>query len=138
VQRPAAIYLSGHPRIKLISPLDYSDFVALLSRAWLIVSDSGGVQEEAPTLRKPLLILRENTERREALDAGVARLVGGSPKQLALMLDEIYQDGSSGFHMHESENPFGRGDSAKRICKIIREILFGTNNHEHCQDTDAE
>src|SRR2546428_4577153 len=74
---PATAILSGHPRIHLIPPLGYEDFIVLLSRAWLLVSDSGGVQEEAPTLGKPVLILRENTERPEAIEAGVARPVGG-------------------------------------------------------------
>jgi UDP-N-acetylglucosamine 2-epimerase (non-hydrolysing) len=70
---PATAILSGHPRIHLIEPLDYMDFIFLLSQAWLIVSDSGGVQEEAPTLRKPLLILRENTERPAAVPSGWPR-----------------------------------------------------------------
>ena len=89
---PAADILAGHPRIHLIAPLRYDEFVVLLSHAWLIVSDSGGVQEEAPTLRKRLLVLRENTERPEVIESGVARLVGGRPERLALMLDESYRD----------------------------------------------
>jgi UDP-N-acetylglucosamine 2-epimerase (non-hydrolysing) len=125
VQRPTFTYLSDHPRIRLISPLDYPDFVALLSRAWLIVSDSGGVQEEAPTLGKPLLVLRENTERPEALDAGVARLVGGRPDRLAVMLEEIYGNGNWATHINETENPFGRGDSGRRIGTIIQQLLVG-------------
>ena len=71
--------LTAHPRIHLLEPLGYEDFIPLLSRGWLIVSDSGGVQEEAPSLGRPLLILRENTERPEAVQSGVARLVGGDP-----------------------------------------------------------
>src|SRR5262245_28376468 len=86
VSIPAKEILGEHPRIHLISPLTYSDFIVLLSHAWIIVSDSGGVQEEVPTLGKPLLVLRDNTERSEALESGVARLVGGDPKKLAKML----------------------------------------------------
>jgi UDP-N-acetylglucosamine 2-epimerase (non-hydrolysing) len=125
VQGPASTYLSHHPRIRLIPPLEYPDFVVLLSRAWLIVSDSGGVQEEAPTLGKPLLVLRENTERPEALDAGVARLVGGRPERLAVMLEEIYGNGCWTSYIKRTENPFGSGDSGKQICTIIQQLLIG-------------
>jgi UDP-N-acetylglucosamine 2-epimerase (non-hydrolysing) len=115
--------LSGHPRIHLIRPLGYPDFVCLLSRAWLIVSDSGGVQEEAPTLGKPLLVLRENTERPEAVAAGVARLVGGDPLSLAAMLEEVRQPGSWAEGAARVENPFGRGDSGRRIVDAIKQTL---------------
>src|SRR2546422_10147688 len=83
---PATEILSGHPRIHLVPALGYEDFIVLLSRAWLLVSDSGGVQEEAPTLGKPVLILRENTERPEAIEAGGARLGGGGAGRLGRML----------------------------------------------------
>lgn len=125
VLRPANAALSGHPRIHLIQPLDYSDFITLLSFAWLIISDSGGVQEEAPTLGKPLLILRENTERPEAVETGVARLVGGHPDRLATMLEEASQDRQWTEGVKRAENPFGRGDSGRRIAGIIAE-LFGS------------
>ena len=123
VSGPAVSILSGHPRIHLLKPLNYDDFINLLSRAWLIVSDSGGVQEEAPTLGKPLLILRENTERPEVVESSVARLVGGSPKNLAAMLEEVRQEGSWANQIGEVENPFGQGDSGKRIVEIIAELL---------------
>lgn len=137
VERAAAGFLSDHPRIKLIPPLEYPDFINLMSRAWLIVSDSGGIQEEAPTLGKPLLVLRENTERPEAMDAGVARLVGDA-NRLAVMLEDVYGNGNWTSHIKETENPFGRGDSGKRICKIIRDLLAGKSSHEHSHDTHAE
>jgi UDP-N-acetylglucosamine 2-epimerase (non-hydrolysing) len=125
VMEAATGILQGHPRIHLIKPLDYQDFIILLSHAWLIVSDSGGVQEEAPTLKKPLLILRDNTERPEAIESGVARLVGGRPESLAAMLDEVYRDGDWIREIERLENPFGRGDSGKRIIKIIGQLLAG-------------
>lgn len=115
---------SGHPRIQLIEPLGYEDFIVLLARAWLIVSDSGGVQEEAPTLGKPLLILRENTERPEVIESGIARLVGGRPEQLSLMLEEAYSDGSWAERVKSIENPFGHGDSAKLIARIVGKLLI--------------
>ncbi len=123
VLRPATALLSGHPRIHLIQPLDYSDFIALLSFAWLIVSDSGGVQEEAPTLGKPLLVLRENTERPEAIEAGVARLVGGCPERLEAMLEEVSRDGRWMDEVRRMENPFGRGDSGRCIAGAIAGVF---------------
>jgi UDP-N-acetylglucosamine 2-epimerase (non-hydrolysing) len=115
--------LGGHARIHLIEPLSYEDFIALLSHAWLIVSDSGGVQEEAPTLGKPLLILRENTERPEAIESGVARLVGASSCRLAEMLMEAYRKGSWAEQVESVRNPFGQGDSGKLIAQIISKLL---------------
>ena len=128
VRKQATALLSQHPRIYLLPPLDYPTFLSLLSKAWLIVSDSGGVQEEAPTLRKPVLILRENTERPEAVAAGVARLVGGCPQRLAAMLDEVYCDSSWMTALQTCENPFGRGDSGRRIVQTIAELLGISHN----------
>lgn len=116
--------LDGHPRIHLIEPLGYEDFIWLLSGAWLIVSDSGGVQEESPTLGKPLLILRENTERPEVIDSGIARLVGGCAEQLSLMLEDAYGPFSWVEEVKRIENPFGRGDSGQRIARIIAGLLI--------------
>ena len=115
--------LSHHSRIHLVEPLGYEDFIELLSIAWLIVSDSGGVQEEAPTLGKPLLILRENTERPEVLESGVARLVGSQPEALASMLEESYREGSWVDDVHCIPNPFGNGDSGTQIAEMISELL---------------
>ena len=123
VREAANSVLSGHPRIHLIDPLDYQDFVHLLSEAWLIVSDSGGVQEEAPTLGKPVLVIRENTERPEAVDAGFSRLVGGSPETLSVMLEEADTQGSWVEGLSAAENPFGRGDSGERIAAILANLV---------------
>jgi UDP-N-acetylglucosamine 2-epimerase (non-hydrolysing) len=113
--------LDDHPRIHLVEPLGYAEFIGLLELCDLVVSDSGGVQEEAPSLGKPVLILRENTERPEAVDCGVARLVGGRPERLAAMLDEVLADGSWADHVRAVANPFGRGDAARRIAGAIIE-----------------
>ena len=104
-------------------PLNYDDFVILLSHAWLIVSDSGGVQEEAPTLGKPLLILRENTERPEVIQAGVAHLVGGTPERLAMLLEEVYANDTWSKRVQKIRNPFGQGDSGQRIVQAIANVL---------------
>ena len=119
----AARLLESHPRIHLIEPLGSEDFIQLMSNAWLLVSDSGGIQEEAPTLGRPLLVLRENTERHEALQSGVARLVGGSPERLALLLEEALCEGSWATRVAEIENPFGRGTSGLAIARIVLELL---------------
>jgi UDP-N-acetylglucosamine 2-epimerase (non-hydrolysing) len=113
--------LADCERVFLLDPLGYKDFIALMQSVWLIVSDSGGVQEEAPSLGKPLFVLRENTERPEAISAGVAKLVGGNPQTLKRMLDEIYSVETWIKSVRKVANPFGDGRAAERIVKIIEE-----------------
>jgi UDP-N-acetylglucosamine 2-epimerase (non-hydrolysing) len=108
--------------IKLIDPLVYSDFLHLLSKAWLVVSDSGGIQEEAPSLGKPLLVIRANTERPEAITCGCARLVGGPPDNLACILDELAVDDAWVQSVRQTPNPFGNGHSAKAIVDALASI----------------
>lgn len=127
VRAPTEQALMGRERVHLLEPLGYFDFVHLLANAWLAVSDSGGVQEEAPSLGVPLLVIRENTERPEALESGVARLVGGSPARLADMLNEVYRDDAWIRRVKQTENPFGRGDAAVRIVDAI-ERFFGARS----------
>ncbi|MFO1483319.1 MAG: UDP-N-acetylglucosamine 2-epimerase (non-hydrolyzing) [Verrucomicrobiaceae bacterium] len=122
VRAAVAAELDQHPRIRLTDPMGYCDFVHLLSHAWLIVSDSGGIQEEAAALGKPMIVLRENTERPEAVECGVARLVGEDPERLRDMLrtaliDEVWHANAS-----RSRDVFGDGHTAERIC----DVLFGT------------
>ncbi|MFP7754079.1 non-hydrolyzing UDP-N-acetylglucosamine 2-epimerase [Thermodesulfobacteriota bacterium B35] len=123
VRETATRAFAGVPRAVLIDPLDYFDFIHLLFHSWLIVSDSGGVQEEAPTLKKPLLILRENTERPEAVESGVARLVGPSPQRLESMLEDIYQTGTWAEELQFINNPFGSGDAGQKIADAIESFL---------------
>jgi UDP-N-acetylglucosamine 2-epimerase (non-hydrolysing) len=123
VSEPTRALLGDQPRIHLLEPLGYEEFVQLLARAWLVVSDSGGIQEEAPSLGKALLVLRENTERPEAIEAGVARLVGGRPEVLAEMLEASYVDDSWIRQVAEIDNPFGSGDAAIRIADAIEGFL---------------
>ena len=117
VRAAAQEILADEARIILLAPLDYADFIALLSAAWLTVSDSGGVQEEAPTLGVPLLVLRENTERPEAITAGCAELVGSSADKLRRRLEDVYRKGWQ--TPLRKVNPFGDGNSAARIAGII-------------------
>ena len=108
--------LANRERIHLLEPLGYTDFAALMKSAWLIVSDSGGVQEEAPSLGKPLLILRENTERPEAIETGIAQLVGDNLREL---LDKNYADESWINSVEKIANPFGDGTAAKQIVEVL-------------------
>ena len=108
--------LANRERIFLLEPLDYADFAALMKHSWLIVSDSGGVQEEAPSLGKPLLILRENTERPEAMAAGIARLVGDDLREL---LATNYADETWIKSVGKIANPFGDGTAARQIVEIL-------------------
>lgn len=110
-----------HDRIFLTEPLDYVDFIALMKNVWLLISDSGGVQEEAPTLGKPLFVLRENTERPEAISAGIAKLVGGN--SLTAMLEEVRADESWLNSVKQIKNPFGDGKSAEKIVEILIKTL---------------
>lgn len=123
VKAAAKEILGKCPRIFLIEPLDYGDFLALMKSAWLIVSDSGGVQEEAPSLGKPLLVLRENTERPEAIRAGVSKLIGNNPGALKRLLEENYSVETWIKSVKEVANPFGDGRSAARIVRVIEEKL---------------
>ncbi|MFN0280009.1 MAG: non-hydrolyzing UDP-N-acetylglucosamine 2-epimerase [Pyrinomonadaceae bacterium] len=129
--------LGGCERIHLLEPLDYSDFLAIMKSAWLIVSDSGGVQEEAPSLGKPLLVLRENTERPEAISAGIAKLVG-SDGSLGKVLEENYRDETWIESVVEVRNPFGDGKAAARIVNVIEETAGGNasvNERAHADET---
>jgi UDP-N-acetylglucosamine 2-epimerase (non-hydrolysing) len=125
VRRAAKNELDGAERIHCIDPLDYPDFIHLLSKAWLLVSDSGGVQEEAPTLRKPLLVLRENTERPEAVTCGVARLVGRSAERLEALLEGASTDVEWFSAVERAANPFGDGRSGERIATALEQFLAG-------------
>jgi UDP-N-acetylglucosamine 2-epimerase (non-hydrolysing) len=129
VRATAEAALAGAPRVVLLEPLDYPDFIQLLSRSWLIVSDSGGVQEEAPTLGKPLLVLRENTERPEVLSCGVGRLVGNRPARLEALLEEAVRDGEWFERVRRVANPFGAGDSGPRIASAIGKLLDVEQHH---------
>ena len=113
--------LKDHERVFLLKPLDYADFINLMKNAWLIVSDSGGVQEEAPSLGVPVLILRENTERMEAVESGVAKLVGEN--SLEELLETNYNDEEWINSVKGIENPFGDGKTAKLIIDILERRL---------------
>ena len=132
VRAAAEAELGGQERIHLVEPLNYPDFVHLLQNAWLLVSDSGGVQEEAPTLHKPLLVLRNNTERPEAVECGVAVLVGGEnenearPGRLAELLNAALTDRAWAERVRTVTNPFGDGTAGEKIAAILHRELVGS------------
>ncbi|HEX8566062.1 MAG TPA: UDP-N-acetylglucosamine 2-epimerase (non-hydrolyzing) [Pyrinomonadaceae bacterium] len=127
VKQAAAQIFEENPRVFLLEPLAYADFARIMANSWLVVSDSGGVQEEAPSFGKPLLVLRENTERPEAITAGVAKLVGGSPQRLGELLEENYLDESWTNSVKQIENPFGDGNAAARIVKVLETQFAAVN-----------
>jgi UDP-N-acetylglucosamine 2-epimerase (non-hydrolysing) len=119
VRAAAEVELSGCDQVIITSPLGYADFVHLLSDAWLIVSDSGGIQEEASALGKPILVLRENTERPEGVNAGVARLAGEQPDQLDRLLSEAVADKAWFEKAAKAEKVYGDGQAAARILEAL-------------------
>jgi UDP-N-acetylglucosamine 2-epimerase (non-hydrolysing) len=123
--RAAAAILGGVERVWLTDPLDYPDFIGLLAESWVIASDSGGVQEEAPSLGVPLLILRENTERPEVLDTGLAKLCP-TADDLSAMLNELHRTDATA---KPTDNPFGDGRAAERIVAALS-AAFGVATAE--------
>lgn len=119
VQRPVREILNGSDRIHLIDPVDYGDFVALLSRAYLVITDSGGIQEEAPSLGKPVLVLREKTERPEAMQAGIACLVGTSRARIVTEAARLLEDGAAYAAMARPVDLYGDGRASRRIAEVL-------------------
>ena len=122
VQEPVRRRLASISNVHLIEPLDYLPFVYLMTRAYLILTDSGGIQEEAPALGKPVLVMRDTTERPEAVDAGTARLVGTEIASITHHLRELLSDDAAYREMSNAHNPYGDG----RACTRIREVLIKT------------
>ena len=115
VQEPVRRHLCALPYIHLIAPLDYLTFVYLMSRAYLIITDSGGIQEEAPSLGKPVLLLRSATERPEAVAAGTVRVVGTDSKRIVSEAARLLDDSEAYCMMSQANNPYGDGHASERI-----------------------
>lgn len=113
--------LGSHPRVNLIEPMDYEPFVNLMDRSYLILTDSGGIQEEAPSLGKPVLVVRDTTERPEAVEAGTVSLVGTKYESVFAELKRLLSDRSAYQKMAMTANPYGDGHAAGRIADIIAE-----------------
>lgn len=123
VREPLQALLGNHPRIFLTEPLDYAELVGAIVRSHLLLTDSGGLQEEAPSLGKPVLVLRETTERPEAVAAGTAKLVGTESKDIFAAASELLSNSSAYEAMANAINPFGDGHAAERILQIVQNYL---------------
>ncbi|WP_375724544.1 UDP-N-acetylglucosamine 2-epimerase (non-hydrolyzing) [Arcobacter sp. KX21116] len=121
VQKPVYDLLNNVDNIYLIEPLDYRDFVYIMSKCYLILTDSGGIQEEAPSLGKPVLVMRDNTERPEALDAGTVKLVG--TKNIEQEVIKLVENSCEYNKYKNLINPYGDGTTSEKITKILEEIL---------------
>lgn len=119
VQEVAQEVLGGHDRIHLIEPLDVLDFHNMARRAYLILTDSGGVQEEAPSLGVPVLVLRDTTERPEGIAAGTLKLAGTEEDQVYRMADHLLRDAEAYKEMAQAANPYGDGEASRRIVEAI-------------------
>lgn len=115
--------LAGTDRFHLIEPLEYKNFVHLMNRSYIILTDSGGIQEEAPSLGKPVLVMREKTERTEAVEAGTAKLVGTNPQTIVAEAEKLLKDRLEYDRMSKAHSPFGDGRAAERIVQILLDTL---------------
>ena len=122
VQKPVYDLLAGIDNIKLIAPLSYPAFVWLMEKSYLIITDSGGVQEEAPSLGKPVLVMRNTTERPEAVEAGTVLLVGTDPKKIVDEANSLLNDDDAYKKMSALHNPYGDGKACERIVDFIKGI----------------
>ncbi len=120
VREPVTRLLSGHARIILTGPLGYQEFIVLMDSCHLILTDSGGIQEEAPALGKPVLVLRDTTERPEAINAGTARLVGPDPTRVLSLTETLLHNEQAYQAMARAKNPYGDGRAAERILAALR------------------
>lgn len=120
VREPVNRLLSGQANIHLIEPLDYLPFVYLMGRSHLILTDSGGIQEEAPSLGKPVLVMRETTERPEAVQAGTVRLVGTDADAIVSGVHQLLTDDAQHQRMARAHNPYGDGQACARIIDFLR------------------
>ena len=120
VRRNVKRLMGGIGNVHLLEPLDYGSFVLLMRRAYLILTDSGGIQEEAPTLRKPVLLLRDTTERPEALEVGAVKLVGADRSKIVRETQKLLRDEKEYGRMTRGINPFGDGRACARIVEVLK------------------
>lgn len=123
VQEPVRRLLAGLERVRLLPPVDYLTLVGLLRRAYLVLTDSGGIQEEAPAFGKPVLVMRETTERPEGVEAGTARLVGTARERIVEEVERLLRDAAAYETMARAHNPYGDGQAAERITRVLSRAL---------------
>jgi UDP-N-acetylglucosamine 2-epimerase (non-hydrolysing) len=123
VRSPVNRLLSNIDNIYLIEPLDYFQFVKLMDKSYIILTDSGGIQEEAPSLGKPVVVMRDTTERPESIEAGTVTLVGSNKEKIIHAVDKLLTDKNSYNKMAKAHNPYGDGYASNRIRKYIKEKI---------------
>jgi UDP-N-acetylglucosamine 2-epimerase (non-hydrolysing) len=123
VQDPVHRHLESHPHVRLIEPQSYVPFVDLMRRAYLLITDSGGIQEEGPSLGKPILVLREKTERPEAVIAGTVKLVGTDENRIVKEATALLEDRQAYDQMARTHNPYGDGHASERIAGLVHAFL---------------
>src|SRR5690554_1615368 len=128
VQEPVNRLLGNNPNIRLIEPQDYLPFVYLMNRAHIILTDSGGIQEEAPSLGKPVLVMRDTTERPEAVEAGTVKLVGTNVERILSETNTLLSDNVSYQRMSQAHNPYGDGNASARIVETLAAYSAARNN----------
>ena len=121
VQEPVYRRLANTNNVNLIDPQDYLPFVYLMMRSHIVLTDSGGIQEEAPSLGKPVLVMRETTERPEAVKAGTVELVGTNAELIVTKIRTLLEDAKAYGRMSQAHNPYGDGEAARRICSYIEQ-----------------
>ncbi len=122
VQKPVYSILKGNPNIHLIDPLPYEAFVWLMDKAKIVITDSGGIQEEAPSLGKPVLVMRQTTERPEAVEAGTVKLVGTDKDKIVKETLSLLSDTEKYKHMSRLHNPYGDGHATEKIVEFLKTI----------------
>ena len=122
VQKPVKELLSDVPNVHLIEPLQYETFLYLMSKSYFIITDSGGVQEEAPSLGKPVLVMRDTTERPEALEAGTVKLVGTDPEKIIREAQNLLDNKKEYERMSKAHNPYGDGKACSKIVEFLKEV----------------
>ncbi len=127
VQKPVYRYLANLPNVQLLPPLDYHAFVNLMSKADMILTDSGGIQEEAPSLGKPVLVLRNETERPEAVKAGTVKIVGTDQKTIISETLQLLNNPDAYLKMTQAKNPYGDGQASIRIVDVLIEKCGGSH-----------
>ena len=125
IETPVKKSLEGLKNIFLLPPLDYLSFVKLMDLAHIILTDSGGIQEEAPSLSKPVLVMRNETERPEGVAAGVARLVGTEQETIVSAVLKLLQDPEDYSKMQSLQNPYGDGQAAARVTDVVMKVTQG-------------
>ena len=121
VRKPVNDLLSDISNIKIVEPFEYEEFIYLMSKSYLILTDSGGIQEEAPSLGKPVLVMRNKTERPEAIEAGTVKLVGSDKDKIVKEVQKLLDNYEEYQKMCKAINPYGDGKTSKRIIEILKD-----------------